>query len=254
MKKAFISYFLSFSLVVLLPFAAMFLLPLDDSRFLGLPVATGLVILVGYFFLAVFLFLFLQDVFFTFPAAQVSPKGITDIQTELTNYFNQANQKANYFQLANTPTETAITWHRDIKYNQLIDIGGASSKKLYILSFDSNRHQIFLTLREKDFDYSVSPTSLGASMRFNYGFSFEDSIEYHPSLVVKNGSYKLDLQKVTFSTNDILAPVMRIARDGGWAVRITLFRSPMVQNIFLVLAILTFLFAGLVNIAARGMV
>lgn len=241
-------FFFSIACLFAVAFGIIFLLMLaidkyvnSDVKLLGMYVCGLGGLLIGYFFFVCFMFFWLQGFFLSIPGANVEQKSSTEIQNLLNEYFSQANQKAKYFDIENNPDETIITWSRDVKYKQLINMGEANRKILYSFSFDNQKHEVFLTMKEVNFDYELSPTNFNIGLHANWGISIERSTTYIPSFTIADGKLVTKIEKISYNSQDITAPVIKIVTDSGWNIRAGLLRSPLLQNIFLGIAILVWI-------------
>lgn len=232
--KQLILYILTFLATVIIPFVLLLIiLPLT-----GTPLATlGKTVYKGYSVLSiilglfgmywVFMFFYLQSVFLHTKPKENIPVQTQSVLIEQLQKISDLKDESGkpLFSTSYANNTFVITWSGNVTYNQAVQIGQISKKRVFVLTFDENKHTAFLIQKDKDTSWSADATGLGFSYSFQSGIYAESYKEYIPSIIIQDNNITLDVKKLSYNSSQIFFPVRDIILNNGWSIESGLIRN-----------------------------
>jgi ABC-type multidrug transport system fused ATPase/permease subunit len=219
--------------------SSMIIFMLEDSPSTS-DIILGLGIIISYCFFSSFLFFYLPPIVLSFPPQIKIKKSLSDIQREITEYFEAANKENKIFDLNKKGKNLSVKWSADLKYNQVFDVGRYSKKATYILRFDEKTYSAVLIQREMDISINLNPRNFNCSMYFYQGIVFDYEIRRNPSFGITNGRLQPRVEKMNYNTMEILEPISWILSNGGWTLRMGILQTNVLAWTLLVISISVF--------------
>ena len=168
-----------------------------------------------------FMFFRLQDRFIVFrPAAGTAPAAQSELLRRLERAFAAPVEGKRIFDFAKERNRVAITWSSAIDYVQPASAGGRGMKRVVVLTLEEKRHDVFFLMKDKDWGWDLSRKGFDVSLNYASGIFAEAEAEYHPSIVLtEEGGVRVDLKKLSYSSNDLWMPIQTAVLAAGWTLR-----------------------------------
>jgi hypothetical protein len=234
----FLIFFAILAGLIGIPLMAIFILPNNNGRLMGLPIFLSLIILASYIFFVGFLFFYLSPKIFSFPPEKNIASDITILKKDLTDYFTDNEEKRKVFEVTPIGNELYITWSKDLKYNQIVNIGSKSIKSVFILKFEQGNSSIKVVNRQVDIDWSASTKSFNWSFNFQQGIYLDYETTYKPSIEIIDGKPQMSIKNLKYNSMELISPIQKIASQSGWTLHFGIVLNTWVQNILLAISIL----------------
>ena len=217
---SFVGTMLSGPALVLIVF---FLLKLDLNKLLARHPWEASLGFAGYGAFIAVMFFTLQDVFLVFkPAPGIPPLSHAELVDRLETAFRGLleGEGKPLFDLVKTGDKVIITWSSAINYFQVSNAGGKGMKRVIVLTFAENNHDVFFVMKDKDWDWNTAQNSAQFSLNYSVGITAEFQTEVRPSIsFARDGGIKVDLKKLTYSSDDLWLPIQETVLSAGWTLR-----------------------------------
>jgi hypothetical protein len=218
----FFSFFAVIAAVPLIVLIAVFLFKFDLRSFMNLHPLASAIIGAAYAFIWVGAFFTLQDYFIVWkPDPKVAPIGKAELFDKLERSFKKPFEgKALFDVFRSEDDRIAITWSSSIHYFQVTSGGKIKKKRVVVLTLDEKKHEAYFLIKEKDLRWSLSTNRFDFSMNFSEGVFAEISTEVIPSVTIaKDGTFSIDLKKLTYDYRELWLPIENALLAGGWTIR-----------------------------------
>jgi len=216
------SFFAVILAVPLIVAVAVLLFKIDLRSFMNLHPVGSAILAAGYAFIWVVAFFALQDFFIVWkPDPKVAPIGKKELIDKLEQSFKRPFDGKPLFDVFRSDDERlAITWSSSINYFQGLSGGRMAKKRVVVLTFDEKKHEASFLMKEKDWRWSLSTSRFDFSMNYSAGIFAEISTEVAPSVTInKDGSFSIDLKKLSYDYRDLWLPIENTLLAGGWSIR-----------------------------------
>lgn len=130
------------------------------------------------------------------------------------------NENKNLFEVSQKDNKILVTWSSQLNYNQLISYGVNKWKKVFILDCDEKKH--IVKLSQKSATWNTGLTTGGFSFSGSYfrGLTMEFDFIAKPSFQInEDGAILFDVEKIRYSSNEIMQPLLETLVSSGWTVR-----------------------------------
>jgi hypothetical protein len=221
-----LAYLFSFLAVIaagpVMVFIAVWFFKFDLRSFMEQhPLATAIIAAV-YAFIWVWAYFSLQDFFLVWqPDPKAAPISKAELCDRLERSFKKPFDGQALFDVFRSDDDRiAITWSAAINYFQVASGGGIGKKRVVVLTLDEGRHEAYFLIKEKDWRWSLSTNRFDFSMNFSAGIFAEISTVAVPSVTIaKDGSFSIDVKKLTYDYRELWLPIENALLTGGWTVR-----------------------------------
>ena len=167
------------------------------------------------------MFFYLQDRIFVFsPAPGTKPLSKAEVTGSLEKSFNAPVEGNKLFELTAKGDRVVITWSNSLSYFQVTNVGGRGMKRVIVLTFDEKNHDAFFIMKDKDWRWSAAKDFFSLSLNYSTGIFAEYESEVYPSITLsENGGLRVDMKKLTYSSNELWIPVRTALLGSGWTLR-----------------------------------
>jgi len=216
------SFLAVIAIIPLIVLITVFFFKFDLRSFMNLHPFASAVMAAGYAFIWVAAFFALQDFFLVWkPEPNITPLGKQELINKLERSFQKPfDGKALFDYFRSDDDRIAITWSSSINYFQIASGGQKGKKRVVVLTLDEQKHEAYFIMKEKDWAWSLSAKSFDFSMNFSSGIFAEISTKIAPSLTIeKDGSFSIDVKKLSYDDNDLWLPIENALLTSGWTIR-----------------------------------
>ncbi|RJR30301.1 MAG: hypothetical protein C4576_33845 [Desulfobacteraceae bacterium] len=167
-----------------------------------------------------FMFFALQDRFIVFrPPAGTTPLKQAELLDRLEKAFSTPVDGRLFFDFAKKENRAIITWAADAGFFQGTNMGGRGMKRVLVLTCDEAGYDVYFIMREKDWRWNATLASFDFSMNYSLGIYAEFTKEWYPSIGYSADGLKVDIQKLAFSSEELMQPVQSAVLSSGWTLR-----------------------------------
>ena len=168
-----------------------------------------------------FMFFALQDRIIVFrPPYGTAPVSKAELLDRLEKAFSTPVEGRRLFDFAKKDDRAIITWTADTAFFQGTSIGGRGKKRVLVLTCDEAGRDVYFIMREHDWRWSASAASFDFSMNYSLGICAEFTTELYPSIEYSpDTGMKVDIKKLTFSSQELMQPVQSAVLSSGWTLR-----------------------------------
>jgi len=208
---------------------AIFLFKVDVNRYLvQYPIGISLSFALYVMFVC-FMFFWLQDYFIVFkPAGETVPLTKTTLINELEKSFNSPADGRRLFEFKKNENRVVITWASSIDYFQVTTAGQRGMKRVVVLTFNEQNHDVFFVMQDKDWQWNLSQGFSDFSLNYSTGIFAEYIDERYPSVAFsKDKGLQVDIKKIKYSSNELWLPIREAVLSSGWTLR-----GGMMPNVF----------------------
>ncbi len=190
-----------------------------DTFFSTHPLGVGLIISLYLLFVSL-MFFELQDIFMVFPPkAGIEPASKRELLSRLELAFTQPVEGKKLFDFQKSEDKAVITWSSSIGYFQGTSGGMSGMKRVVVLNLNEKKHDVFFIMKEKDWQWNLSKNFAEYSLNYSSGIFAEFRTEVHPSIEYGEHGLRIDMKKLTYSSDDLWLPIQDAVLSSGWTLR-----------------------------------
>jgi len=193
----------------------------DIDRLMKLYPMTLTVLFALYGVFVSLMFFYLQDRIFVFtPAGGVRPLPKGDVVAMLEKSFSAPVEGNKLFEFMARDDRVVITWSSHVNYFQVTSGGGRGMKRVIVLTLDEKNHDAYFIMKDKDWRWSAARDFFSISLNYSTGIFAEYETEMYPSITLSgDGGLKIDMKRLTYSSNELWVPVRTALLSSGWTLR-----------------------------------
>jgi hypothetical protein len=167
------------------------------------------------------MFFHLQDRIFVFtPPWGTTALSKADVVGSLEKSFNTPVEGSRLFDFMAKDNRVVITWSSSVNYFQVTNVGGRGMKRVIVLTLDEKNHEAFFVMKDKDWRWNAAKDFFNFSLNYSTGIFAEYETEVYPSITLSGtGGLKVDMKKLTYSSNELWIPVRAALLSSGWTLR-----------------------------------
>ena len=167
------------------------------------------------------MFFYLQDRIFVFaPEEGVRPLPKADVVALLEKSFNAPAEGNKVFDFMAKGDRVVITWASHVNYFQVTNAGGRGMKRVIVLTLDERNRDAYFIMKDKDWRWSAAKDFLSLSLNYSTGIFAEYESEVYPSVTWSgDGGLRIDMKRLTYSSNELWIPVRTALLSSGWTLR-----------------------------------
>jgi len=193
----------------------------DIDRLIKLYPMTLTVLFALYGVFVSLMFFYLQDRIFVFsPAGGVRPLPKGDVVAMLEKSFSTPVEGNKLFEFMARDDRVIVTWSSHVNYFQVTSRGGRGMKRVIVLTLDEKNHDAYFIMKDKDWRWSAARDFFSISLNYSKGIFAEYETEVYPSITLSgDGGLKIDMKRLTYSSNELWVPVRTALLSSGWTLR-----------------------------------
>lgn len=190
------------------------------DRFIDQQPVGAYAVLASYVFFVCVMFFRLQSVFMVFrPEPGTVPLPKEELLGRLEGAFGTPTSDRKLFDFVKSRDRAVITWSSSITYFQGRSAGVAGLKRVVVLNFFERNHVVFFIMKNRDWRWDLSENFTEFSLNYNLELSAEMRTEVHPSIEFGPYGLRVDMKKLSYSSEELWQPIRTAVLSSGWTLR-----------------------------------
>jgi len=190
------------------------------DRLVSNPMEVFLIIFIGLFVILTITDFIWRQIFTMYPGGN-TPVAVEEVKGQIRDAFAVSEGDTVLFDVKEDGNKMLVSWSGDISQFQLVQGGKINEEREFQLTFMPGTKTIGLTQVSKSSSQSVGIWGFFSSFGYSRGLTLEVFAKIIPSFGVnENGRVVIDMKKLSYNSNDILSPILHIAKESGWKVQV----------------------------------